>query len=266
MITYKGSICLVTGATSGNGEAVAKLLLRQGAKMVYALGRNQTKLRELEALGAVPEYCELGSFTHIDAVIYQVLQGPRLDHIFHLAGNALVGHPDADQRDNFYRTDLLGPLRLIQALLQHMTPGGGVALVTSESVALGDIPEYRQYQKVKGDMIRWWVKARPAWGAQGISMTLISMGGVASDIWNRTEGMGPLTRFLVPKIFPSPDQCAQQIMADMAVGRPVSYPGRFGSLAPLDPKTGEYHPNPILKFAFTTATRIWAGLDNRTSV
>lgn len=47
----KSKIIFVTGATSGVGYAIVKALLKQSYTNIYATGRNQSKLNELEALG-----------------------------------------------------------------------------------------------------------------------------------------------------------------------------------------------------------------------
>jgi len=266
MNPYEGKVCLVTGATSGNGLAVAKTLLRRGASKVYTLGRNHAKLWELEECGGTSLFCDFTNQDSIDEAAAAVLDGPPLDYLFHLAGNALHGPADAYQRGSFVRSDLLGPQHLIEGLLGHMNPGACMGIVTSGSAALGSIPTLRFYQKVKAEMVRWWHCHRAGWQAQGIYCTLISMGVVATDIWNRTEGISPVTRYLIPKVIPGANRWAQQILDDVAQRKLVSYPGRFSSLAPLDPWSGCYYPNPILKAAFTAAARVWTGLESRQAV
>ena len=264
MNPYDGKVCVVTGATSGNGEGIAKALLRRGAT-VYALGRNHGKLWGMEEMGAIPLYVDLGCLPSITHAASVILEGPKVDYLFHMAGNALYGAPDVYQKGEFYFTDMLAPRRLTHALVDHFNDGGHVAVVTSGSAALGDIAELAYYQKVKREVVKWWFDSYKWLHYKGITSTLISMGVINTGIWHRTEGIDRVTRAVIRKVVPGPKKWTQQILADVAAGEPMSYPGMLASLAPLDGKTGQYRMNPVVKATVTTAARTWLGLGTRLS-
>lgn len=249
---YEGAVCVVTGATSGNGEAVARELVRLGAE-VHVLGRNIKKLREWEGLARAHQV-NLADMEDLGTTLGHLPN--RVDFIFHLAGNAAVGRLSEEQVHRLWRSDYTGPIQLIEHLIPRMSPGGKVGIVTSASVALGSLPEITHYQAVKREMFHWW-RRNQEWAEDTfkVNLTLISMGAINTSIWDRAEGMSRVTAGVVKLIIPGPRHYAKQILEDVALGKPVSYPGVGASLAPI--VNGEYQPHPWVKRAATWGTKTW---------
>lgn len=253
---YEGTVCVVTGATSGNGEALAKKLIKLGAE-VHALGRNQTKLSELDQIGCFVHYTELNNHGSISRTLDRLPK--RIDYVFHLAGNAVVGEVSPQKLDDFWESDYRGPTQLLAHLVPRMhKEGGAVGIVTSASCAMGDIKEVRHYQSVKREMVKWW------WGNQrwaenfNTSLTLISMGAISTSIWSRAEGMSTVTAGLVSMVIPGAEHYTKQILEDVALKKLVSYPGVGASWAPV--VDGEYCPRPMIKNMSTAFTKAWFNL------
>lgn len=249
---YEGTVCVVTGATSGNGEAVAFELLHLGAH-VHALGRNRVKLRALGNRGAQPYRCDFANSEDIEWVLTAL--PPRVDYVFHLAGNAILGSRVEDEMV-LRQTDLTGPVALLKGLRPRMS-GGTVAVVTSASAGMDDIPGLRVYQTVKREMVEWWRESREGYSFSGINLMLISMGFIYSGIWGRVAGGTGWSKPLV-QFGPGPQWFVTGILKDAAARRPVSYPGMGARLLPVF--KGEYRPRWWAKTAMTTSARLWIRL------
>ncbi len=255
---YRHQTVLITGATSGNGQALALSLIDQGAYVV-ALGRNQVRLRELSKNRGVETFkVDLTDFEALDKFIVSCGQ---LDHVFHLAGNAVLGPVSTSQKTRFQDSDLHGPIILMEGLLPKVNHGGTVATVTSVAAALGDIEHILLYQQTKREMVRWWHRSRDRYTAKGLNLMLISMGLVDTGIWDRGVGLGKLTRKLVSQFSRGPESYTEMMLRDAKCARPVSYPGQLAGLAPLNLRTGCYNMNPLLKMMMTESCRAWFQLD-----
>lgn len=228
---FENRICVVTGATSGNGLAVVRVLLKMGAR-VHALGRNQERLFTLGLAGAETYTTDLSDKASIDKTL--ALLPERIDFVFHLAGNALVGDATDDEVARFWESDYFGPVRLLEGLKPRMNPGGGMGVVTSASAHLGEVRAIRYYQRVKNQMVSWWGQHYDSFQAQGVGLTLISMGVINTGIWDKTKHLPALTRPLVRSAFPGPEKYVSQILEDVALHRLVSYPGVGAKLFPVD--------------------------------
>lgn len=251
---YRGRAVLVTGATSGNGLALALRLHALGAKVV-AMGRNDGRLEELHQQGmrvykldladpaGIDRYCEIG---HGHCAF---------DDIFHLAGNAPFGVLTDDEMRAFEAADLTGPIRLLTGLLPRMRAGGTVAVVTSASVGLGDIPDLRAYQQVKRGMVGWWSRNRGLYLAHGVNLMLISMGFIGTDIWDRAPGFPHWLGRLVRQAVPPPERFVDGLLADAASWESVSYPGWLAGWARVD-EEGRYALDPWARLALTVAGRV----------
>ena len=251
---YKDAVCVVTGATSGNGEAVARELVHLGAD-VHVIGRNYKRMLEWTKVAHVHP-TELGN---PDSVMSTLRQLPRqVDYLFHLAGNAVLGDVSPEAQKSFLQSDYHGPVTLLDGLCPRMNRGGGVGIVSSASVALHSIPDIQYYQYVKGKMTRWWWNNQDRFLDREVGCTLISMGFINTGIWKRVEGLPRITSQLVRLVMPGPMSYAKMILEDVAYNVPVSYPGVGASLAPLI--HGKYQPHPLALEAVTWAAETWFDL------
>lgn len=250
--TYEGATVVVTGATSGNGRALAKRLLALGADVI-ALGRNEQRLAELRDMGAKCFSVDLSSKSQVDYFLQRAPRG--IDFVFHLAGNAVSGRLSVADEARFRASDLIGPLYLIEGLKPRISPysKGTIAVVTSESAALDNIPEIETYQRVKRDMVSWWQSNRKDYNDRGINLMLISMGAIGTSIW-QTKGIPPMVGRLTQTFLPGPERYVDLILSDAMNRKDVSYPGLFARLAPV--VDGRYQPHPVVKAGFTLGAHI----------
>ncbi len=136
----KGKVALVTGASSGIGEATARALAARGAAVALA-ARSEERLgflvREISAAGgrALAVKTDVADKDSVrDAVERTVGEFGALNVLVNNAGIGLSGRV-AELRPEDLRyvfdVNLLGPLNCVQAALPHMGRGGRIINVSS---------------------------------------------------------------------------------------------------------------------------------------
>ncbi|WP_061295165.1 SDR family NAD(P)-dependent oxidoreductase [Herbidospora cretacea] len=128
---------VVTGASSGIGAATARRLAKEGFQVVAA-ARRRERLDELAAEhpGIVPMTLDVTSQESVDAFNEAV---PTVDVLVNNAGGAVglepVAHGLLDDWRDMYEVNVLGTLRMTQALLPKLVASGDGVLVMLTSVA-----------------------------------------------------------------------------------------------------------------------------------
>ena len=136
---------LVTGANRGIGYELARLYHQRGDEVI-AVCRQSSE--ELEALSV--EIVAGIDVTEADcvAVLAQQLTGRPIDIVFNNAGILVSQSLDAlcfDDVERQYEVNAMGPLRLTHALLDNLSEGGKIAMVTSRMGSMGDNGSGGQY-------------------------------------------------------------------------------------------------------------------------
>jgi NAD(P)-dependent dehydrogenase (short-subunit alcohol dehydrogenase family) len=140
----EGRVILVTGASSGIGEAAARLFAAEGATVVAAarrIDRIETLARELEAAGhpAAAVACDVRDEDSVAAAVrFAVETYGRLDGAFNNAG-AGGGHGpvhEADTRvlDHILAVNLRGVFLCLKHETAAMLETGGGAIVNTSSI------------------------------------------------------------------------------------------------------------------------------------
>jgi len=129
-------VAVVTGASSGIGEAAARTLARQGFHVVVAARRAE----RIEALaGEIGGTAIVTDVTDGAAVDQLAAQLDRVDVLVNNAGGARGLAPVADADLEHWRwmweTNVLGTLRVTRALLPKLVESGDGLIVTVTSVA-----------------------------------------------------------------------------------------------------------------------------------
>ena len=177
-----GRHVLVTGAAAGIGEAIAGLLVREGAK-VAVLDYNVEGVEEVGArLGAVAVGFDLSKLDQIDAMVNDVatrLGG--LDGIVNCAAYA-AGGPLADMTQailaTFTSVNLVAPMLICRAALPHMAknPDASVVNIASGQGILPNAPNNTAYCATKGGLIAFSKAMAAEFATRGIRVNAVAPG------------------------------------------------------------------------------------------
>ncbi|MCI4320308.1 MAG: SDR family oxidoreductase [Thermoplasmata archaeon] len=205
-----GKVCVVTGATSGLGEATARALAAQGAR-VAVVGRTFPSASEAvtRLRGAVPE----GEFTAFGADLLEMGElrslasslADRLDRVDVLVNNAgAVFHRRGMTRDGHERTfalNVLAPFRLTHLLapqLRAATPARVVNVASAahvgESLVLDDLEStrsyrgFRAYGRSKLALILLTHEFARRWAGSGVTVNALHPGFVATRFGQNNGG------------------------------------------------------------------------------
>ena len=135
-----GNTIFITGGTSGIGRALAENLHRRGNKVIVA-GRRRTLLDEIAAANPGIDTVELdvGDAQQIERVARQLIADyPTLNVLVNNAGimpfDDAAGALDDTQAARLVNTNLLGPVRLSAALVEHLKAQPESYIINNSSV------------------------------------------------------------------------------------------------------------------------------------
>jgi NAD(P)-dependent dehydrogenase (short-subunit alcohol dehydrogenase family) len=140
MASKTGPVALVTGASSGIGEAAARELAAAGFT-VYGTSRKVAAGEEREGIVFLPlDVTDDGS---VAGVVREVLdRSGRIDVLVNNAGLGIAGAAEEssiDQARALFDTNLFGSIRMTRAVLPQMRKQGGGRVINVSSV-LGLVP------------------------------------------------------------------------------------------------------------------------------
>lgn len=129
-------VAVVTGASSGIGEATAKTLAALGFKVVCAARREDRVRAVADAVGGTAIVTDVTDQESVDALAAQL---DRVDVLVNNAGGAKglahVAQADLDDWRWMWETNVLGTLRVTRALLPQLVASGDGLVVTITSIA-----------------------------------------------------------------------------------------------------------------------------------
>ena len=249
-VSMEGRVCLVSGATSGHGEAVAKALAARGAELVL-LGRNAEKCAAVQSeisrtAGKTPEVllCDLQNRADVDRAADEFLASGRPLHV--LVNNA--GLVNLERRENAEGIELTFAvnylsmfqltLRLFERLKQS-APSRVVHIASDTyriaSLDLADL-ELREgysvmkaYGRSKLAIVHFTLELARRSQGSGVAVNAVDPGPVASNIASNNPGwLYNLARPMIQNLFPSADKAARTCL------RVASEPG-------LESESGGYY-------------------------
>ncbi len=198
MLKFKNQVVLITGASSGIGEALAKEFAAHGAKLVLAARRTEqlTKVsEELMKVGTetLVSRCDVTKDGDCENTVKEALaKFGRIDVVIANAGFGVVGNLEKLRLADYTRqfdTNVYGVLRTVYATLPALKQSKGrLAIVGSVTGFLslpGNTPYTMSKHCVKALCDALYHEFKP----YGISVTHIAPGFVTSEI-RRVDNLG----------------------------------------------------------------------------
>ncbi|MGX1160694.1 NADP-dependent 3-hydroxy acid dehydrogenase YdfG [Arthrobacter sp. SLBN-100] len=130
---------LVTGASSGIGEATVRALAAEGWT-VFAVARRAERLAALEAeTGAVAITADISADDDVSRLLARVTEAGGIDTLINIAGGArgadTVGEASTEDWEWMYRVNVLGTMKLIRAFLPMLRANGEGTVLNLTSTA-----------------------------------------------------------------------------------------------------------------------------------
>ncbi|MBY0503922.1 MAG: SDR family oxidoreductase [Bryobacteraceae bacterium] len=191
----KGKTAIVTGASRGIGEAIAGVLMREGAA-VFICGRKAETLEEaagrLNGLGhsgqAIPVVAHVGKAADLEALVGRAkAHNGRLDVLVNNAATNIAQGPCLEfgevQFDKMIETNVKSAWRLTQAIAPVMVAQGSGSIINISSVAgLRPQPQSLLYSMTKAALIMMTQSYALELGPSGVRVNAIAPGLIQTQL------------------------------------------------------------------------------------
>lgn len=203
---------LVTGASRGIGEAIARRLAAQGARVVVTARSTDALVALADELRgdalAIP--CDMAEPAGVDRLAAATLEalGESPDLIVLNAGMfglAAAHEEDPDNFDRMVRVNLTGPFRLLRAFLPQILDRGSGHIITIGSIADRAIyPGNAAYASGKFGLRALHETLRAELRGTGVRASLVSPGNTDTSLWDTIDpdnqpGFTPRAAMLSPE-------------------------------------------------------------------
>ncbi|MBI3078500.1 MAG: 3-oxoacyl-[acyl-carrier-protein] reductase [Deltaproteobacteria bacterium] len=197
----QGRVALVTGATRGIGEAIARELARQGAD-IAVVGRDRTRAEqvagEIQVLGrkAIPLTADVARFDDAERVVNAVVeQLGSLDILVNNAGitrDGLLVRMKEEDWDEVLAVNLKGTFNCSRAAARHMLRQrrGRIINVTSVVGEMGSAGQ-ANYAASKAGIVGFTKAIARELGSRGITVNAVAPGYIQTAM---TEAIGEKAR------------------------------------------------------------------------
>ncbi len=192
--SFAGKVVLVTGATSGIGHAVA-VRLGQAAAQVVALGRDQSKLREvkgeLEQAGAdaLTIAADVTDETQVRRALDEAIDKfGRLNVLVNAAGHISTGtieDTSVDAWDSMMNVNLRAVFQLMQMAAPHLIKTKGNIVNVSSVTGLRSFPGVLAYCVSKAGVDQLTRCAALELAPKGVRVNAVNPGVVVTEIHKR---------------------------------------------------------------------------------
>jgi uncharacterized protein len=186
----QGKVAIITGASMGIGEAIAKVFAHEGAKVVLCSRDLERVEAARQRIGAgensISVVCDVSRREQVDALVRAALKKfGRIDILVNNAGfglNDSLDELDMSQCRRLFETNLFGAMECMQAVIPIMRRLGGGDIVNISSVS-GHIsmPYTSVYAASKHGMQAVGRATRMELKRDNINVLTVSPGFIATD-------------------------------------------------------------------------------------
>lgn len=190
IMKLQGKVVVITGASMGIGEEIAKLFAREGAKLVLCsrdLARVEAARQRIGAgENAISVACDVSQRDQVNALVQTAFKKfGRIDVFINNAGfglNDALAELDMAECRRLFETNLFGAMECMQAVIPIMKQQGGGDIVNISSVS-GHIatPYMSVYAASKHGMQAMGRAARMELKKHNINVLTVSPGYIATD-------------------------------------------------------------------------------------
>jgi NAD(P)-dependent dehydrogenase (short-subunit alcohol dehydrogenase family) len=182
--TLNGKVVVITGASSGVGEAAVRAFARAGAKVVLA-ARSREKIESLaEAIGGFPVPTDVSRFDDLQALVDRALAAyDRIDVLVNnAAANARGDLHTVDPQDiaTVIDTNLKAPLLLTRLALPHLRASRGVVVNVASIAGHVPLPHESPYCASKWGLRGFTFALRQELESAGVAVCVVSPGPIAT--------------------------------------------------------------------------------------
>jgi short-subunit dehydrogenase len=218
-------VAVVTGASSGIGAEVARVLSRRGWSCVL-LARRRDRLEALAGeTGGEIEVCDVSERDDVERAARAVLERHSVIHLLvnnaGIPGRAGFVALDAKRIEQLVRTNYLGGVWCLRAFLPGLERAGPSDVVNVVSVAgTVAIPQSGPYAAAKAAQLAFSRATAAELRPRGVRVHTVNPGFV------HTEGFPNLNRFRHPlwrRLVIGPERVAEHIVGVVGSGRVESY-------------------------------------------
>jgi NADP-dependent 3-hydroxy acid dehydrogenase YdfG len=234
----EGAVVLVTGASSGIGEATARAAAGRGARLVLAARREDRIVALAEELGsAVAVRCDVTDQVQVAALVRSAVDAfGRVDVVVNNAGQGLHASVEETGLEDFralLELNLVAPLAVMQAVIPVMrAQGAGTIVNVSSGTTFGNAPGTGAYVASKVALERLTAIAREELRGTGVTVsTVIPFATGTEFLASLRDGRSEAAAGLAGVELDRPEQVAEAILDLVASGAaqadlvPVAYGG-----------------------------------------
>ena len=236
------STVLVTGASSGIGEAIAHEIARRGHNVTLVARRREKltaiarSLRDEHAVEVDVHPADISRDRGRTKLLRDLTSGRTIVGLCNNAGQGAFGHVlshTVEEEEAMFRTNALALFDLTNHLIRPMVERGeGAVLNTASILAFAPIPQNATYAATKAFIVSFSEALHTELQGSGVSVTTVNPGPTRTGIFDSSGAPGAAG--FGPGIFwQDAEQVAREGVAAMAAGRRTVTPGWTNKAAAL---------------------------------
>jgi uncharacterized protein len=208
-LEFRGRWVLVTGASSGLGQELARKLAKKYGANIVAVARRKDRLealkQELEKEAHVEVHviaADLSKLEEVDRVLKEATAGRQLYGAVLNAAITHFGPYDTQSWADFQtmlQTNVVSIVRMTSEILPQLRKGeaGGGILIVSSMAGINPVPYQTAYSATKAFLVHYGLGLWHELRGTNVSVTTYAPGGIATEM-TAGEKFGPLRGWLAP--------------------------------------------------------------------